>query len=178
MLHSSFLGPHVVSFGVDDGSFAHQLTCDATGTDQSLPVHPKIVFDKPIDRVHASMFDKRGRLLWDAVFNTGGNTSVPALAKPIGGMLPVWPRICTRPGNTEMFNVSLQLDDGTVTGARFISDHAARPPVAQPRPFTYPVTYSTNLEANNKLMPVSMMPTLTGIATVPLSKYDFLPTIA
>ena len=77
-----------------------------------------------------------------------------------------------------MYNVSLQLDDGTVTCARFGSDHAMRSPVAQPRPFIYPVTYTTNLEANDKLMPTSMMTNLTRIATVPLSTSDFLPTIA
>ena len=178
MLHSSVLGPHVVSFGVDDGSFAHQLTCDATGTDQSVTVHPKMVFDKPVSRVHATMVNQDGRMIWDAIFNTGGKNTIPAIASPIGGALPVWPRICTAPGHIEQFKVSLQFDDGTLTGAEFMADNQLRPPLAQPRPFTQPLAYSTYLEASKKYTPLVMLPSLTGVASVPISPLDFLPTIA
>jgi hypothetical protein len=133
MLHTSYLGPHLVKFGVDDGSFGHQLTCDARGVDASIPIHPKILLDIPVDRVHATMTTETGRMIWDAVFNAAG-TVIKATDPPIEGALPIWPRLCTPPGKTEMFDVKLDLLNGAstfTTHAQFVADHPGRPPLVQ-----------------------------------------------
>ena len=155
MLHTSYLGPHVESFGVDGGSFAHQLTCDALGKDHSVTIHPNMIFDQPISQVHATMKTQNGETIWDAIFNTAGGKEIPSTAPPVGGMKPVWPRICNEPGKVDIYNVSLKINDGINTSAQFIADHRPRHPSAVGQ--------------------VSSDKDETGVVRLPFSPIDLLP---
>ncbi len=67
--------------------------------------------------------DNSGRILWDAVYATNGKNEVLANETPIGGKLPIWPKIEKRRNFHISVNMSPQFGTQPVNSfAEFFAD--------------------------------------------------------
>ena len=165
-LHESTLGMHVMGTDIDDGSFHADLVCGSTDKPGDLAtVHPSFTFDEPMvsAKVHAEN-SSTGKVIWDAIYSLGSKKELTRDLVSDSGSQPSWIKICTPPGHTEGYKVSIE-GVGAVSGpfntsVLFSSDNAHVAKV--------PRDFNTNLPWKPSRQPDMHV-------TVPIRPDDFNP---
>lgn len=108
-LHESLLGPHVLKTDLDRGAFNSVLVCGPHDKPGALAsVHPAIKFDEPVTDLKIKVVNvPSGRVVWDAFLDAGGSQKLPANTPVAGGPVPMWKKICTPQGESELYRMSI-----------------------------------------------------------------------